>query len=146
MMPVQQQLPRVPLFLRRHPDPRKPLLQHHLQDQLGIFPVGLFLPHRRRPDARCIAYPQLVPAFGQQTPEPLARRSRLDAYPYRLALRLQPAVKLYRLLRMFQPLFPDTCPSIVKDRENLKPSMEVTTYNQHRWLLSEPPVLFAQKE
>ena len=117
---------RVPLFLRRHPDPRKPLLQHHLQDQLGIFPVRLFFPTaaarmalHRLPTARARIRPANAGTTGKALPP------RCLPVPARLAPAT--AVKLYRLLRMFQPLFPDTRPSIVKDRENLKPSMEVTT-------------------
>ena len=88
---------------------------------------------------------QLVSALGQQTPEPLARRSRLEAHPHPLALPLQLAVKRYRFRRMRQPLFLHGPYLIVKDRENFEPHMEITTYNQPRWLLSGPPVLFAQE-
>src|SRR3974390_273189 len=93
MMPVQQQLPHVPFFLRRHPDPWKPALPQQLQDQLGIFPVGLLLAHRRRPYARPIAHPQLVPAFAQQSTKPLARWPRFHPHSHPLALPLQLAVK-----------------------------------------------------
>ena len=124
-----------PALLPSAPRSAETAFPHHLQDQLGVFPVRLLLAHRRRPNARRIAYPQLVPAFPQQTPEPLARRSRLDAHPHLLALLLQPTVKPYRLGSMLQPSFCRCPSSIVKDRENLKPSVKVTTYNQHRWLL-----------
>ena len=78
-----------------------------------------------------------MPAFGQQTPEPLARRARFNADPRCLALLPKVPVKRDRLVGMRQLLLLHFSRSVVKDRENFEPGMKITAYNQHRWLLSE---------
>lgn len=134
-MPVHQQLPHVALLLARYPDAWKPVLPHQFQDQRRVAPVGLLLARLGRPDLGRISYPQLVPTLGQQPSKPGARRSRFD--PHRRLLRQAP-IKRHRLLRMQQLLLTDLFVSVVKDRDNLEPGMEITTYNQHRSLLPSP--------
>src|SRR5271166_5317059 len=143
MVPIHQQLPHIALRLRRHPDPRKPSLQHQLEDQFRVPPVRLLRPLHGRPDARRIAHPQLMPAFLQQPPEPLARHARFHAHSH---FALQPTTKLRRRGRMQQLLLSDLSRLIVKDRNLLKPRMEITAYNPHGWLFPGSSAFFAKTD
>jgi hypothetical protein len=91
---MPQQLPRIAILRVRYPDPREAIFQQQPQQQLRVLAVGLLLAYSFGADRGCIADPQLILQFVQQTLEPwrspasLAwRRQRPPAEPLNSALR-----------------------------------------------------------
>jgi len=56
---MPQQLPHIAILPARHPDLRKIILQHQLQNVLGILAIGLLLAYPLGSDLRGVADPQL---------------------------------------------------------------------------------------
>src|SRR5450755_2939737 len=84
-----------------------------------------------------------MPALLQQPPKPLAGRARFHAHSH---LAFQSTIKLHGLGRMQQLLLSDLSRLIVKDRNLLKPRMEITAYNPHGWLLPGSSAFFAKTD
>ena len=77
---MNQQLAKVPLPGRRHPQPGKPILHQQPQDVARIATVGLLPPHIAGPDLRRIPNPHLMAQPLQQVEEPLAVAARLHTH------------------------------------------------------------------
>ena len=129
LVAMHQQLPRVPLLQRRHPDPRKAIFpQQHLH-LLRIAPVRFLLAHHRGADFCRIPHPQLHSQLRQQPLEPGIMPAGF--HPYAHPLPRQRTVILLRLGAVSQPFFLILPRLLVKDRDLLKTRMKITAYNQH---------------
>jgi hypothetical protein len=82
---MHQQLPHVPLFQTRHPDPRKPIFDQQMQEQLRVPPVRLLFAHFTGTDFAGIAQPQLLPQLRQQPLEPRIVSAGFHPHPHLLA-------------------------------------------------------------
>jgi hypothetical protein len=145
---MHQQLPHIPLFQTRHPDPRKTILAQQLKQVFRVPPVRLLLAHHPGPDLGRISQPQLEPQLRQQSFEPRIVPASFHSHPHLLPR--QRAVKLLRLRPVSQPPFLLLSSLIVKDRDLLKTRMKITAYNQHDvgsslepWSCSSQPNLLA---
>src|SRR5438094_7759309 len=141
---MQQQLPQVAHFTRRHPDPRKPPFHQQLQNMRRIALVRLLLPHVAGTNLRRIAHPQLVTQLAQQIHQPVTvaggfhadqrRRRYLPVEPFRVAR------GLYQL-----PL-PGLSRIRIQPTHLLPTGMKITSYNHHvRRLLSAQQFCFLTK-
>src|SRR5260370_3690215 len=133
LVAMNQQLPQILLFPGRSPDPRKPSLQQQLQNQRGIAPVVLLLPHIRSANLRRIADPNIVPCRRAHFHKPLAVPGRLhsnQSWPR------QSTVKLLRFSRrMFQFLFSGLSSRRVQPTNLLPTGVVITSNKHHRRLL-----------
>ena len=129
LVAMHQQLPHVPLFQTRHPDPREPVFSQQQQQVFRVPPVRLLLPHHRSPDLGRVPQPELDAPLLQQPFEPGIVPASLHPHPYFLPR--QSRVKLFRFLAVTQTFFLILSRSLVKDRDLLKPRMKITAYNQH---------------
>src|SRR6266550_791573 len=129
LVPMHQQLPRVPLLQRRHPDPRKAIFPQQHLEMLRVPPVGFLLAHYRGTDFGRIPQPQLQAQIRQQPLEPGIVPASF--HPHSHLLPRQGTVKLLRFLAVTQPFFLILPCLIVKDRDLLKSRMKITAYNQH---------------
>jgi hypothetical protein len=101
-MPMPQQLPQITILGVPHPDPRKAILQHQLQYELRVLPIGLLLAHSLAADLGGISDPQLKPQLLQQTLEPARVSAGFHAHSRRKVSLLQYAVECFGLLTMRQ--------------------------------------------
>src|SRR5260370_1554416 len=133
LVAMNQQLPQILLFPGRSPDPRKPSLQQQLQNQRGIAPVVLLLPHIRSANLRRIADPNIVSCRRAHFHKPLAAPARLHSnqtWPR------QSTVKLLRFSRrMFQFLFSGLSSRRVQPTNLLPTGVVITSNKHHRRLL-----------
>ena len=126
-MPMQHQLPQIPLLTVRCPQPRKAPFHQQLQN-VGCVPlVGLLLAHVTGPDLRCIPDPDCVPQILYQFHEPLAVARGLHADQRR------PGQCLIELLRltfgMHQLLLSGFSRFRVQPTHLLPAGMKITAYN-----------------
>jgi hypothetical protein len=82
-VPVEQQLARVTLGRRRHPDPRKAILGQQFHEQFRIPPIGLLFSFATGANLGRIPDPHLVPQFVEQPLEPLRLPTGFDPYAHR---------------------------------------------------------------
>src|SRR6266446_9286028 len=133
LVAMNQQLPQILLFPGRSPDPRKPSLQQQLQNQRGIAPVVLLLPHIRSANLRRIADPNIVSCRRGHFHKPLAVPGRLhsnQSWPR------QSTVKLLRFSRrMLQFLFSGLSSRRVQPTNLLPTGVVITSNKHHRRLL-----------
>src|SRR5437870_13880344 len=124
---MQQQLPQVAHFTRRHPDPRKPSLHQQLQNMRRIALVRLLLPSVAGTHLRRIAHPQLVTQLAQQIRQPVTVAGGFHADQRR---RRYLPVELFRLARgLDQLLLPALSRLRVQPTHLLPAGMKITSYN-----------------
>src|ERR1700685_2771141 len=99
---MPQQLPQVTVLPARHPDARKVILQHQLQDELGILPIGLLLPYPLGFDLGGISDPQLDLQLTHQPLEPAPVPTGFHSDTHGLSLAHQSAVERFGFVRMMQ--------------------------------------------
>ena len=109
---MPEQLPQIPVLPARHPDLRKVILQHQLQDELGILPIGLLFTYPLGSDPGCISDPQLDLQFTQQPLEPASVPTGLHTHSHlNVHLTHQLAVKALGFVRMIADAVPAALPS-----------------------------------
>jgi hypothetical protein len=96
-MPVQHQLPYIPILRSRDPDAGEVIFQHQLEKMLGIPPVVLLLAHPLGSDLRRIALLQLIVELREQALEPTRVPGGLHPDAHADSFFLQPAVELLGL-------------------------------------------------
>jgi len=130
LVPVPQQLPRVPLRQGRNPNAREPLLQQQIKQVRGVAPVRLLFPHHARPNLARVADPEFMPEFGQQALEPLRMARRLYAHPRWL---WQASVKRSGLsVFVLQPPLGQLPGGLVQHGDLLIARVKIASYNSHR--------------
>src|SRR6516162_6943667 len=132
--------PQIAILRIRYPDARKAVLQHQLQYELRILPIGLLLAHPLRADLGSVADPQLELQIVQQTLEPARVSAGFHAYPHDLAVLAHFAVELLGFFRVFQPALTHFARVGAYESNLLEARVIVTTYNDHLRLLSPEPV------
>src|ERR1700690_3967862 len=153
-MPMPQQLPQIPVLPVRHPDLRKVILQHQLQNMLRILAIRLLLPPPLRADLGRVADPQLKLQLGYETFEPACVPARLHADAHCFARSRESTVVLLRLVGMSKAFLLDLSGRGVEQSDLLKLGMEIYSYNNHRsapfsragWLVLPPPTLTRVRE
>jgi hypothetical protein len=148
-MPMPQQLPQIPVLPVRHPDLRKVILQHQLQNVLRILAIRLLLPPPPGTDLGLVADPQLKLQLGYEKLEPACVSTGLHADAHCLARTRESTVILLRLVGVSQPFLLDLSGRGVEQSDLLKLGMEIYSYNNHRsapfsragWLVLPPPTL-----
>src|SRR5437867_92193 len=132
---MQQQLPQIAHFTRRHPDARKLSFHQQLQNVCRVPLVRLLLPHIAGPNLRRIAHPQLVSQLTEQIHQPMAVARRL--HPDQRRRRYLP-IEPFRISRgLHQLLLPSFSCLRIQPTHLLPAGMKITSYNHHvRRLLS----------
>src|SRR6266704_2151864 len=132
---MQQQLPQVAHFTRRHPDPRKPPFHQQLQNMRRIALIRLLLPHVAGTNLGRIAHPQLVTQLRPQIHQPVTVAGGFHADQRR---RGHSPIKPLRIARgLYQLLLPALSRLRVQPTHLLPAGMKITSYNHHvRRLLS----------
>src|SRR5439155_1906647 len=133
---MQQQLPQIAHFTRRHPDARKPSFHQQLQNVCRVPLVRLLLPHIAGPNLRRIAHPQLVSQLTEQIHQPMAVARRL--HPDQRRRRYLP-IEPFRISRgLHQLLLPSFSCLRIQPTHLLPAGMKITSYNHHLRLLLSP--------
>src|SRR5882724_6217622 len=153
-MPVPQQLPQIAVLPAGHPDLRKVILQHQLQNMLRVLAIRLLLPPPLRTDRGRVANPQLKLQLGHEALEPACVPAGLHADAHGFARTRESTVKLLRLVGMYEPFLLDLSGRGVEQSDLLKLGMEIYSYNDHRsapfsragWLVLPPPTLTRVRE
>src|SRR6266700_676195 len=153
-MPMPQQLPQIPVLRARYPDLRKAILEQQAQDQLRVLAIRLLLAHPFRANLGRIANPQLKLQLGHETLEPACVPTGLHADAHGFVRTRESAVKLLRLVGMYEPFLLDLSGRGVEQSDLLKLGMEIYSYNDHRsapfsrasWLVLPPPTLTRVRE
>jgi len=133
---VPQQLPQIPVLPARHPDPRKIIFQHQLQNMLRIFPVRLLLAGSLAFDFGRVSDPQLDLQLTQQPLEPACVPAGFHPYSHLLPCARQTTIEALRLFAMSQALFLKLPTLAVHESDLLELRMKIHTYNDHVRLLS----------
>ena len=113
LVAMNQQLPQILLFTRRRPDPRKPSFQQQLQNQRGIAPVVLLLPHFAGANLRRISDPHIVSRRRGHLHKPLAVPGRLhpdQRRPRQSADKTSPLLPTHAPASFLRSL-PSACPT-----------------------------------
>src|ERR1022692_2950419 len=148
-MPMPQQLPQIPVLPARHPDLRKVILQHQLQNMLRILAIRLLLPSPLRADLGRVADPQIKLQLSHESFEPASVPTGFHADAHCFARSRERTVILLRLVGLCEPFFLDLSGRSVEQSDLLKLGMEIYSYNHHRsapfsracWLVLPPPTL-----
>src|SRR3984957_12358201 len=105
-MPVPQQLTHIAILRTRHPDPRKAIFHHQLQQQLRIFAIGFLLLDAPGLDLRGVPDPHFEIQLRQQSLEPAGIAGRFHPHLHLDSSQLQIPIKLLHLpITMVQPSF-----------------------------------------
>src|ERR1700689_3798868 len=153
-MPMPQQLPQIPVLPVRHPDLRKVILQHQLQNMLRILAIRLLLPYPLRANRGRVADPQLKLQLGHESFEPACVPTGLHANAHGFIRTRESAVKLLRLTGMCETFLLDLSGRGIEQSDLLKLGMEIYSYNDHRsapfsrasWWVLPPPTLTRVRE
>src|ERR1039457_3409525 len=138
---VPQQLPQISVFPARHPDLRKAIFHHQLQNQLRILAIRLLLAYPLGTDHGGVPDPQLEVQLRQQPFKPARMPAGFHPYTHLHSLGREIAVELLRLFAVLQSLLPAFASVGIHKRNLLEARMVVTTYNPHVRLLSPGPWL-----
>jgi hypothetical protein len=128
-MAMHNQLPRIPLRRRGHPQRRKPLLHQQTKNMAGIAPIRLLPAHIAGPDGCRVADLAPMPHLLQHLLEPLRVTARLYAHQHLLSLKR--GIKPLRLLPVRQTKILHLAALSVQNRDLLKPGMKIASYNHH---------------
>src|ERR1039457_5161435 len=140
-MPVPQQLPQIPILPARHPDLRKAIFHHQVQNQLRILAIRLLLAYPLGTDHGGVPDPQLELQLRQQSLKPACMPAGFHPHAHLHSQRREIAVELLRLFAVLQSLLPALASVGIHKRNLLEARMVVTTYNPHVRLLSPGPWL-----
>src|SRR4029077_6124017 len=132
-----QQLPQIPVLPSVHPDLRKVILPHQLQNMLRVLAIRLLLPPPLRADLGRVADPQIKLQLGCETLEPTSVPTGLNADAYCLARTRESTVILPRLVGMCQPFLLDLSGRGVEQSDLSQLAMEIYAYNDHRSALQK---------
>ena len=136
---MQQQLPQIAYFTRRHPEARKPPLRQQLQNVGRVPPVRLLLPHVAGSNLRRIPHPQLVPDLRQQVHQPVAVAGSL--HPDQRRHRDLPIKPLCIPGGRHQLLLPGFTRLSIQPTHLLPAGMKITPLYHLRLLLSPPSLV-----
>ena len=139
---MDQQLPLVPLFDRRRPDPGKVVLQQQIQNVRRIPPVGLLPAYLPGTDHGRVSDPYLMPHARCQIHKPVTVPRCFHAHQRRFR---QLTIKsLGFSVSMHQLAFSAFSRLCVCPRDLLPAGMGITPYNHHERLLSSQWFFFRQ--
>jgi hypothetical protein len=139
---MQQQLPQVAHFTRRHPDARKAAFDQQLQNMRRVPPVGFLLAHAAGPNLRRIAHPQLVSDLRQQVHQPVTVAGGF--HPDQRRRRHLPVEPLGIARGLYQLLLAGFARLRIQPTNLLPAGMKITPYNHHLRLLPSPASLVSQ--
>src|SRR5215469_6846128 len=130
-MTMPNQLSSIAVLGTRHPDARKGIFHHQLQQVLCVLTIVLLFPHLHRSNPRRIADPVFEVQLPEQSLKPPRLTGRFDPHTHDYAFLLQLAIELLRFRTMRKTPLPVLSGFRIDKRDLLHARVKIAAYNQH---------------